>query len=160
MPTVSITYQFSQRFRVPARKAYKWCTDYEPNDLALMHEEGRREIQEVTNDTIILKETVRQTRKQIKKIKLVKLNPARLSWYNIQIAGPNRHSAFLYEIVPEGKASSRLNFTGLLVVYTKVRLAPERIRQIASSERRYDSTAWKFLAKAMMKDCSETTKRA
>jgi hypothetical protein len=160
MPTASIRYQFTQRFRVPARKAYRWCTDYEPKDLALMHEKGHREIRKVTSDTIILRETVRQNRKQIKKIKLVKLNPARLSWYNIQIAGPNKHSAFLYEIVSEGKASSRLNFTGLLVVYSKGRLAPQRIRRIASRERRYDSSAWKLLAKAMMKDYTGTTRRA
>ena len=159
MLTASVTYKFSQRFPVPAQKAYQWCTDYEPSDLALMHEKGHREIRKVTNDTIIFKETVKQNGKNIRKIKLVKLNPKSLSWYNIQISGPNKHSAFLYEIVPEGKHKSRLNFTGLLVVYSKVRLTPQRIRQIANRERRYDSIAWKLLARAMTKEYPGVSKQ-
>lgn len=152
MPTDSVTYRFSQRLPVSARKAYEWCTNYEPSDLALMHEKGHREIRKLTNDTIILKETVEQDGKKIKKIKLVRLNPSALSWYNVQISGPNKHSVFLYEIVPEGIGKSRLDFTGLLVVYSRAKLTSRRIRQIADRERRYDSDAWKHLAKAIAKD--------
>jgi len=151
-PTASsVTYRFSQRFSVPARDAYEWCTDYEPNDLSLMNEKGQRMIQRITDDTIILTEVVYQNTKRVRKIKLIKLNPKRLSWYNIQISGPNRYSGFLYEIVPESKRKSKLNFTGLLVVYD-TKLTSRRLRQIANAERRYDSNVWKLLAKAMAKD--------
>jgi hypothetical protein len=152
MPVVSVTYTFSQRFRLPAKKAYEWCTDYEPSDLALMHEIGHRTIRKLTNDTILLTETVKQNGTTTRKVKLVRLNPRAFSWYNIHISGPNKHSAFLYEIVPKGKWKSKLTFTGLLVVYSKAKLTTRKLRQIASTERRYDSIAWKHLAKAMAKD--------
>ena len=152
MPTNSITYRFTQRLPVSAREAYEWCTNFEPNDLALMHEKGRRKIRKLTNDTIILNETVEQDGKKTKKTKLIKLNPSTLAWYNIHISGPNKHSAFLYEIVPEGLGKSRLDFTGLLVVYSKAKLTSRRITEIAKRERRYDSDAWKHLAKAIAKD--------
>jgi len=147
----SVTYKFSQRFDVPAQDAYKWCTDYEPNDLALMKEKGKRKIQRITDNTIILTEVIYQGTEKIKKTKLVKLNPNRLSWYNIQISGPNRYSAFLYEIVPESKRSSRLNFTGLLLVYG-TKLSSKKLKHTANAERQYDSNVWKLLAKAMAKD--------
>ncbi len=156
MPAASVTYSFSQRFRVSAQEAYRWCTDYEPNDLSLMNENGRREIQRITNDTIILKETVIKDGKKIGKVKLVKLNPTALSWYNIQVSGPNKYSEFLYRILPENKGGSRLTFTGLLVVYSNRRLTSQRTKQIARDEKRYDSKAWKLLARAMESNLRET----
>lgn len=152
MSVVSVTYKFSQRFRLPAKKAYEWCTDYEPSDLVLMHEKGHRTIRKLTNDTILLRETVKLNGNTIRKVKLVKLNPKTFSWYNIQLSGPNKHSAFLYEIAPEGKRKSELTFTGLLVVYSKTKLSTSKLRQIANTERHFDSIAWKHLAKAMAKD--------
>ena len=152
MPAASVTYKFSQRFRVSAHEAYEWCTDYQPDDLSLMNEKGRRDIQRLTNDTIILSETIIKAGKRTKKVKLVKLNPTALSWYNIQISGPNKLSAFLYHIVPEAKMRSKLNFTGLLVVYNKAKLTSQRIEHIAKTERQLDSNAWILLAKAMAKD--------
>ena len=152
MVVTSANYKFTQHFRVPAWKAYKWCTDYRPNDLALMGEKGRRGIQKLTQDTLILTEVVRLGRKTVRKRKLIKLNPAELAWYNIQLEGPNKHSTFLYQIQPEGPRASKLNFTGLMVVYSKRKLSPGRIRRTAGTERGYDSQAWVLLAKAMEKE--------
>ena len=152
MPAASVTYKFSQRFRVSAHEAYEWCTDYQPDDLLLMNEKGRRDIQRITKDTIILRETIIKDGKRTKKVKLVKLNPTAHCWYNIQISGPNKLSAFLYQIVHEAKMRSKLSFTGLLVVYSKAKLTSRRIEHIAKTERRYDSNVWKLLAKAMAKD--------
>ena len=148
----SVTYRFTQRFNVPARLAYKWSTDYRPNDLILMKEKGQRRIQKITKDTILLTEEVWNERKKIKKTKLVRLNPAGLSWFNVHISGPNRHSMFLYRIVPEGTTRSRLTFTGLLVVHGDSRVSQQRLRHIASRERHYDANAWKHLARAMAAD--------
>jgi hypothetical protein len=153
MPAYSVSYQFSQSFSVSARQAFRWATDYEPSDLALMGEEGTRIIRRITKDAIILEEEITQKGTKSKKIKLVRLNPRTLSWHNIQLQGPNKHSEFIYEIRPEGKKKSRLTFTGLLVVYSKNRLSAQKLKQIVSREKRYDSNAWKFLAKAMAKDC-------
>ena len=148
----SVSYKFSQGFRVPARQAYKWCTNYEPTDLSLMNEEGQRRIRKVTEDTVILTEKSNQKGKMVKKVKLVKLNPVNMSWYNIHIVGPNKNSAFVYQIVPEGKTRSKLTFTGFLVVYSKASFSPKLIKQIANNEKRGDSNAWKLLARAMEKD--------
>lgn len=156
----SIAYRFTQRFNVPARQAYKWCTDYRPNDLVLMKEKGQRRIQRITEDTIILTEVVSNESKKIKKTKLVRLNPPELSWYNVQISGPNRHSVFLYKIVSEGKTRSRLAFTGLLVVYGNTPLSQQRLLQMANKERRYDASAWKHLARAMAADYKRGRNRA
>ena len=151
MPTYSVTYKFSQRLPASARRAYEWCTDYEPDDLSLMNKEGTRKIQRLTEDTIILREVSLFGQKKIKKIKLIKLNRATLSWHNIQLSGPNKHSEFLYEIIPQNRGTSRLDFTGHLVVYSKAKLGSRRIRRIAEMERRGDADGWKMLAKAIAK---------
>ena len=145
----SVTYQFNQRLNAPPNVAYQWCTDYQPDDLSLMHEKGQRKIRWLTDDAVILREVVRQNGKTTKKVKLVRLDPAHLSWYNIQLSGPNKHSAFIYRIFPEGKNRSKLNFTGLLVVYSAVRLSKRKLRQIARVEKQYDANAWRHLAKAL-----------
>jgi hypothetical protein len=124
-----------------------------------MKENGKRSFQRLTQDTLILIDVIKSGRKSVKKIKLIKLNPAKLEWYNIQLAGPNRHSEFLYKIHPEGPKASRLDFTGLLVVYSKQKLPSSRIRKIASAERGYDSQAWKDLAKAMEKDLNASKRQ-
>jgi len=117
-----------------------------------MNEEGQRRIRKVTEDTVILTEKFNQKGKMVKKVKLVKLNPVNMSWYNIHIVGPNKNSAFVYQIVPEGKTRSKLMFTGFLVVYSKASFSPKLIKQIATNEKRGDSNAWKLLARAMEKD--------
>ena len=159
MQAFSVSYTFTQRFPVPAQEAFDWATDYQPNDLALMGEEGKRTIQKITEDTIILKEDITHTRVKTSKVKLVRLNPRTLSWHNIHIRGPNKYSEFLYEITPEGKGRSKLTFTGLLVLYSKDRLSSQKLKQIASREKHYDSKAWKRLANAMAKEHQRRAKR-
>ena len=57
MPT-SIYYHFQQHFNVSASKAFEWCTTYTPEDHVLMGEkEARREIENITDRTIILTDT-------------------------------------------------------------------------------------------------------
>jgi len=149
MRAFSVIYKFSQRLPLPARQAYRWCTDYKPNDLSLMNMKGLRQIERISSDTIILREVVDQGGKDMKKIKLIKLHPTAFSWHNVQISGPNKYSEFLYQIEPINRRTSKLNFTGVMVIYSKLNLNQRAIRQIASSERRSDSTAWKLLAKVM-----------
>jgi hypothetical protein len=114
-----------------------------------MNMKGLRQIERISSDTIILREVVDLNGKEVRKIKLIKLHPAALSWHNVQISGPNKYSEFLYQIEPINRRTSKLNFTGVMVIYSKLNLSPRAIRKIASSERRSDSTAWKLLAKVM-----------
>lgn len=159
MQAFSVRYRFTQRFPVSAQEAFEWATDYQPTDLALMGEDGKRTIQKITEDAIILKEDITHARGRTSKVKLVRLNPRALSWHNIHIRGPNKYSEFLYEITPEGKGRSKLTFTGLLVLYSKDRLSAQKLKQIANREKHYDSKAWKRLADAMAKEYHRRTKR-
>ena len=159
MQVSSVSYKFNQQFSVPAQEAFDWCTDYQPSDIALMGEAGKRKINKVTGDTVILEEQVVQNGKTIKKLKLIKLNRRTLSWHNIQLQGPNKYSEFIYEIVSIGRRRSRLTFTGLLLVYAKKRINQQKLRQIANTERTYDSRAWKRLARAMAEELRKTRKR-
>ena len=148
----SVRYAFNQSLAAPAASAFYWCTDYQPSDLVIMKEKGKREVRKITDDTILLTETTRKNNRAITKTKLVRMNRESLSWTNTHIAGPNRHSQFLYKIIPEGKKHCRLYFQGLLVQYSRKPLYPQQLRKIAREERRGDSTVWRHLAAALRQE--------
>ena len=150
----SVKYGFNQLLAAPADEAFDWCTDYQPYDLTLMKENGKRTIRKITDDTILLTETTRRNRRSIVKTKLVRLNRPELSWTNTHITGPNRHSQFLYKLVPEGKTQSRLYFKGLLVRYSQKRLRGRQLLRIAREERLADSRAWRHLAAALRSEAA------
>jgi hypothetical protein len=148
----SIRYSFSQRFSVPARKAYKWCTDYNPEDHALMGDEAaERQITHIAESTIILTDIFHTSSGPVEKQKLVQLYPDRLRWISTHLTGPNRYSQFIYEISAEGNSASRLYFTALHLEYEK-KLDSEGIKSLADKLKEEDSKAWKLLAKAMTKE--------
>jgi hypothetical protein len=148
----SIRYRFSQRFSVPARKAYKWCTDYAPQDHALMGDEAaERQITHLADSTIILTDIFQTKKGKVEKQKLVQLYPDRLSWVSTHLTGPNKYSQFIYEISAEGNGASRLDFTALHLEYEK-KLDGEDIKSLADKLKKEDSAAWKLLAKAMAKE--------
>jgi hypothetical protein len=152
----SIHYHFSQSFNVPAFKAYEWCTDYSPQDHALMHVDAEREVMHVSESTIILTDKFYVKDKIIKKQKLVCLYPDRLSWTSTHISGPVKYSQFLYQIVPESEKSCRLDFVGLQIEYNdEKKLAKREIEMLAEKLRNEDSAAWKLLAKEMEKELRE-----
>ena len=149
----TIRYSFSQRFRVPATEAYRWCTDYDPQDNALMHENARREIQQISEGTIILTDTYDDQNVVTSKQRLVHLYPERLSWTSTHLTGPNKHSQFLYEIIPVAENLSHLNFAGLHIEYCDSRSPNKQgIGKLASRLRKEDSSAWRLLAKEMERE--------
>jgi hypothetical protein len=150
----SIRYCFSQSFSVSARKAYKWCTDYGPEDHALMGDEAaERQITCVAEDTIILTDIFHTGKGKVEKQKLVQLYPDRLRWVSTHLTGPNKYSQFIYEISAEGNGASRLDFTALHLEYgEKLERAREDIKLLAGKLKEEDSAAWKLLAKAMAKE--------
>ena len=150
----SVRYNFNQLLALPAQKAFDWCTDYRPSDIRLMKEQGTRRIRRITDDTLLLTESMPRKDKTITKSKLVRLNGPELSWTSTHIAGPNLHSQFLYKLVPEGKSYSRLYFRGLYVCYSSKPISNAQLRRIANEERRGDSTAWRHLAAAVRREKS------
>jgi len=148
----SIHYYFSQCFNVPALKAYKWCTNYDPLDHALMRVNAKREILHITENTIVLTDTYPNKNEGVKQ-KLVCLYPSQLSWTNTHLTGPNKYSQFLYQIVPESKMTCRLERASLRVEYSnRKRFNKKEIELLADKLRNEDSAAWKLLAAEMEKE--------
>ena len=151
MHILTIRYDFSQQFDVPAEDAFKWCTDYREDDFSLMEMKGQRQIKKVSDDVIILTDIIHSNGKSTIKKKLVRLDAKRFFWSNTHLAGPNKHSQFLYQIIPM-ESKSRLEFTGLQVNYSKTKLSQKEINLIKREAEEEDSAIWKRLAKAMEKD--------
>ena len=160
MAPYSTRYKFSQRFNMPAREAYSWCTDFQPEDVSLMGMKGRRSIRHISENAVVLTDRIYRDGSSFSKRRLVLLYPERLSWINTHLAGPNKHSQFLYEIIPEGKKASHLDFTGFQISYDIAGSAtPEKIESLAKKLRDEDSDTWKRFARVMEMDTKKNPGR-
>ncbi len=143
-----VRYHFCQRFAVSAKRAFEWCTTFDPQDHKLMGDEGAgRHVTKIAEGTIILKDIFHTATGTSEKEKLVQLYPDQLSWVSTHLTGPNKYSQFLYKISPEGEASI-LDFTGLHMDY-QTQTGAESLAQKLCKE---DAAAWKLLARAMEKE--------
>lgn len=151
---VPSSFAFSFRIRLPASadRAYGWATDYRPDDPKLMGEDGRRTVERLTPDTILLTDTVRSDGRTMRRQRLVRLRPKERSWTNTHLAGTRLHSQFLYRIVPVGRNASRLEFTGLQVEYGPRTLTAAQRAGRAKEVRTADRQTWVRLVRAMRKD--------
>jgi len=149
---VSIRHEFSQHFRVPAADAFAWCTDYSPTDHALMGLKGSRKSKRVSEDTVILDDTIYSSGKAVTKTKLVRTDAKRLSYYNIHLTGPTKHSLYFYQIVPDGDGESRLDYTGYEMCYPKKAPTKKQIAEMAEGESAVFRKEWGNLAKAMERE--------
>ena len=152
MVAVSIRYEFSQHFRVPAPEAFKWCTDYSPNDHALMGIKGRRKFKRVSEDAIMIDDTIFPSGKAVAKKKLIRIDPQRLSYYNFHLTGPTKHSLYSYQIVPDGDGESRLDYTGYEVFYPKKPPTKKQLAEMAEAESVGWHKEWGNLARAMERE--------
>ncbi len=153
----SLRYHFSQKLAAPPLEAYKWCTNYDPNDLSLMQQKGKREITHLTETTMILTDTFYTEKKTVKKEKLIHLYPDRLSWTNTHLSGPNKYSQFLYEIKPAKGGLSKLNYYGLQIEYQEpIELGKSDLKVLEIAQRNEDAAIWKILAKEMEKEIGKS----
>ena len=153
----SVHYKFTQRFSQPARKAYEWCTNFTPEDQALMREKNAtREVQQLTENTVILTDKFHNERETTVKQKLVCLYPDRLMWTSTHLTGPAKHSQFIYEIKSETKTASNLRFTALHIAHDiKEGADKTEIKLLAEDLRKEDSNTWKNLANEMEKELTK-----
>jgi hypothetical protein len=158
MMLIPVRYSFRQTFSVPVQEAFRWSLDYDPNDFSLMELEGRRKINKLSDDTFILEDARRTEEGWVEKTRLIRINHERRSFSNTHIGGPTLHSQFWYEFFPQGKAGSRLEFTGLLLYPSEEELSSGQVAKIAAGERKGDSKIWKNLAKAMESDYAKAKK--
>ncbi len=157
MPT-AIHYHFKQNFKVPAKKAFEWCTDYQPgtSDHALMGEPtADRKISRLSGKTLLLIDSFPVGNEQVEKQKLVQMYPDMLFWTATHLTGPAKYSQFLYQITANGKGASHISFTGLFLDYTHEKLSKVEAVKLAEKFCREDAEGWKLLAKAMEKDFSK-----
>ena len=148
----TVSYHFSQRFRVPAEKAFEWTIDFRPDDFSRMGERGSRKVQPISEGTLLLTDTTFPKGKPVRKPKLINIYPDLLLYLNTHVGGPFRNSQFMYRFTPLGRNRSRLDFSGHLVVYSRKPLKPKEIARIAEEERKTDSGIWRHLARAMERD--------
>ena len=143
MSVNSVSFRFRQDFRVPAKAAYEWCTDYQSSDSRLFEQKWRREVHHLSDDAIMLTETTwpKGRRRIIRR--LVRLNPRDLSWTNTHVSGPFRHSQYWYQIVPDGPRRSHLVFTGMRLVRTSKPLSRSEKAQLVNEERQGDLKLWR-----------------
>ncbi len=151
-----IRYNFTQRFSVSARKAYAWCTDFAPEDQALMQEEDvTREVHPISEGTVLLIDTYRSKGEVTVKQKLVCLYPKKLMWTSTHLTGPYKSSQFLYEITPENNKTCHLEFTANFLDYTKDGVDKDEMEKFARELRKVDSDNWKLLAGIMEKELNK-----
>jgi hypothetical protein len=146
---VSTRYDFSQHFNVPAAEAFRWCTDYDPEDHTLMGNRGVRKVARLSDDTIILEDISYPKGRSVSRKKIIKIDADRMSYFNFHLTGPNKNSLYFYRIIPEGDGMSRLEYTGYELTYPKK--APTR-KQLAAAALADEATRvleWGRLAKAM-----------
>jgi hypothetical protein len=152
MPLIAFDYRFRVRLPANAETAYRWATDYAPDDPARMGQVGRRRIDRPAPRTLVLTDTIRRDGRSVTKKRLVRLRPRERSWSNTHLAGPTQHSQFLYRIVPRGRNSSTLEFVGLQVEPSPRPLSPSALAERARTVAREDAGIWKHLVRAMRRD--------
>lgn len=152
-----VHYQFTQQFNQSARKAYKWCTDFTPEDQVLMREKNAtREVHQITENTVILTDEFHTETETMVKQKLVCLYPRRLMWTSTHLTGPAKHSQFIYEITPITETASILRFTALHIAHDiKEGTDKTETKRLAEKLRKEDSNTWKNLADEMEKELSK-----
>jgi len=143
MPLSSVRFRFRQGFRVPAKAAYLWCTDFQASDASLFEQKWRREVRRLSEDAVILTETTWPNGQTRVIRRLVRLSSRDLAWTNTHLSGPYRHSQYWYRIVPDGPRHCHLEFTGMRLVRTSKALSVAGKARLARQERQGDSRLWR-----------------
>jgi hypothetical protein len=153
MPVYSLRYSFRQPLRGPARAAYVWCTDFEPNDGKLFPVRWVRSVRALSEDALVLSDTTYPAGRRRRIHRLVRLNPSEMAWTNTHLDGPFRHSQYWYRIVPDGPRRCHLEFRGFRLITSPRPLSASHVARLANRERRSDSNLWRVrMAPAFRRD--------
>lgn len=154
MPSYTVHYRFSQRFPFPLEDAWRWSTDYDEDDIRRLGLKGKREIERIDDDTLVLNDTYFGDGRTTKRRRLVRIYPELHLLTNTRLSSTNKHSQFIYQFVAEGKNRSRLDFTGAQVNSSRVRPTQSKIEALAREYAEADSKIWVNLAAEMKRDLS------
>jgi hypothetical protein len=146
---LSVRYQFTQLLPVSANQAFDWCTEFGPEDNTVMAvANAQRQITNIADGALIIKDVFHTPAGTIEKQKLVQLYPDIYTWTSTHLAGPNKHSQFLYQIAPQSKDACILTFKAHHLEYDKEADAGFLAEKLCKD----DSNTWKLLAKAIEKE--------
>jgi len=156
MPIVSLEYQFRQPFHVPAKDAFRWCTDFGSWDGKLFPNRTRRSVRWLNDGALVMTDTTYPGGRRRVIRRLVRINRPEMAWTNTHLDGPFRHSQYWYRVVADGPRRSHLEFTGLRLTKVARRLSPSAIAKLAEAERLGDSTDWRtHLAPALERELAQ-----
>jgi hypothetical protein len=158
MPIQRLTYRFTTKLPVSRARAYRWATDYRPDDLKRAGIRASRRVETLTKDLILLTDSFdsdpfssRRGARSVKK-KLVHLYPDQWAWSSTHVSGPALHSQFLYRLTPRGATACTLHFTGSQVEHVTRGPTPASIQRRARELRREDSQLWGRFSAEILKD--------
>ncbi len=143
MPLIALRYRFRQPFHVPADAAYRWCTDFGPEDGDLFSNTTRRSVHRLGEDALVMTDTTYPRGRPVRIRRLVRLSPEDRAWTNTHLDGPYRYSQFWYRIVPNGPRNCHLEFSGLHLENSRRGVTPREAAQRADERRRSDSGEWR-----------------
>lgn len=152
MVIVSTRYEFSQHFDVPAAEAFMWCTDYDAKDHNLMGNKGLRKVTRVSDDTLILEDTLYPRGRAVTKKKLIKIDKDTMTYFNFHLTGANKNSLYFYRIIPEEGDKSRLEYTGYELTYPKKAPTKKELAASAEADAATRTKEWGRLAEAMERE--------
>jgi hypothetical protein len=109
---------------------------------------AERQITHLADGVLILKDSFNSVAGTIEKQKLVHLYPDQYRWTSTHLAGPNKHSQFLYKITSQSKNTSFLTFKALHLEYNQ----KEDAKLLAGRLCKEDAYARKLLEGAMVED--------
>lgn len=162
-PSALAEYSFRQRFRVPADWAFRWCTDFTPDDWkysAVLERPGSRKVTRLSPRTILLDDRFPGARgRPVRKLKLVQIFPRTRSWVSTHLVGPNHYSQFWYYISPAGEGSSRILFVGRELRWEGQSLAPASAAKLTAGIRSEDAQLWKRFASEMEREFHQVAPR-
>jgi len=150
-----VTYRFTVRLPAGRRAAYEWATDYRADDFEIMGFHGRRKVEHLATDLVLLTDSFdadpfdASAGARTTKVKLVHLFPGRRAWTATHIAGPARFSQFLYQLRSTGPRSCTLEFRGNQVEQTRRIPTAVSLRRRALELRREDSQLWHRLSREL-----------
>jgi hypothetical protein len=159
MVRFTVHYKFVQKFPFPARDVYDWSTDYREDDIPLTGNKGKREIEKLDEATLILTDTVDYGSGPVTKVRLIRMFPKQLLWINTRLSEAGKHSQFVYQIIPEGKKASRLEFYGAQVEEASRRPSAAKVARMAKELAETDALVWVNLARAMKADFGPSRSR-
>jgi len=156
-PSAVIDYRFRQRFRLAARPAYSWATDFTESDWLLAEIPGKRRVERISRTMVRLTDRVEDADGlSVAKVRVVQLYPETLSWVSTHTGGPCLHSQFRYSINPVRSQTSELTFRGREIRWETFACSPKELGKLRSQLRTEDSTLWRRFARAMEKEGSRS----